>query len=299
MRIPLIADIKRHSLEDGPGIRSVVFFKGCPLRCGFCHNPEMQRPQAEIVFRPDRCIACGDCVPVCARGAVSLADAGRVDRARCDGCGKCALICPGSALAQVGRAYPIDELVEILLRDQGFYRHSGGGVTFSGGECTLFPEYLVELAVALKQHGVHLLVETAGDFDADWFVRDLLPLVDLVFFDAKLADEDLHRTHCGRDNRRIFANLAQLLAAAPGRVEVRVPLVPDVTATRENLEALARRLRGLGARRATLLPYNPLGRQMAARLGQEAPPLPERFMTDVEVAAAIAIFQAAAAGGQG
>jgi pyruvate formate lyase activating enzyme len=244
LRLPLIADIKRHSLEDGPGIRSVVFFKGCPLRCGFCHNPEMQRVEAEIVFRPDRCIACGECVRVCAAHAASLTDAGRIDRTCCDGCGKCAVVCPGSALAQVGQPYPVDELVEILLRDEAYYRRSGGGVTFSGGECTLFPEYLVALSTALEPHGIHIVVETAGDFDEAWFVRDLLPLVDLVYFDVKLADADLHRSHCGHDNRRILANLAALLSVAPERVEVRIPLVPGITATDENLVALARQLRG-------------------------------------------------------
>lgn len=294
MRQPLIADIKRHSLEDGPGIRSVVFFKGCPLRCVFCHNPEMQRLEAEIVFRPDRCIACGECVRVCAVHAVSLTDAGRIHRDRCDGCGKCAAVCPGSALAQVGRTYAIDELVEILLRDQAYYRRSGGGVTFSGGECTLFPEYLVALAAALKAHGIHLVVETAGDFDEAWFVRELLPLVDLIYFDVKLADADLHRSHTGRDNRRILANLAALLAAASERIEVRIPLVPGITATDENLAAVAGLLRGMGTPRATLLPYNPLGRETCERLGRVLPEIPAHFMTAAEVAAAVAAFEAAA-----
>lgn len=297
MRLPLIADIKRHSLEDGPGIRSVVFFKGCRLRCDFCHNSEMQQSEAEIVFRAERCIVCGECVRACAREAVSLANPGRIERGRCDGCGQCAVACPSSALAQVGRSYAVDELVDILLRDRSYYRRSGGGVTFSGGECTLFPEYLLALARSCKQQGLHLVVETAGDFDGDWCVRELLPLLDLVYFDVKLADADLHREHCGQDNRRLFANLATLLTAAPERIEVRVPLVPDITATRENLVALARRLRGLGVPRATLLPYNPLGRAMAARLGRPTPATSPRFMTEAELAAAIATFQAAVAGG--
>jgi pyruvate formate lyase activating enzyme len=297
MRLPLIADLKRHSLEDGPGIRSVVFFKGCRLRCDFCHNPEMQESEAEIVFRAERCIACGECVRACAREAVSLGNPGRIERDRCDGCGQCAVACPSSALTQVGRGHPVDELVELLLRDQSYYRHSGGGVTFSGGECTLFPEYLLALARSCKQQGLHLVIETAGDFEADWFLHELLPVLDLVYFDVKLADADLHREHCGQDNRRIFANLATLLTAAPERIEVRVPLIPGITATPENLQGLARRLRALGVRRATLLPYNPLGRAMAARLGRPTPATSPRFMSEAELAAAIAIFEAAVAGG--
>ena len=293
MQLPLVADIKRHSLEDGPGIRSVVFFKGCPLRCGFCHNPEMQRPEREIVFRQERCVGCGACALICRNQAAALDDPRRIDRERCDACGQCALVCPGSALAEVGRAYAVDELVEILLRDEPYYQHSGGGVTFSGGECTMFPAYLVELAGALKQRGIHLAVETAGEFDGAWFLAELLPHLDLVYFDVKLADPVAHRLHTGRDNQRILANLARLVREAPARVEVRIPLIPGITATAENLRGLAARLRACGVRRATLLPANPLGRAMSVRLGREAPSLPERFMTQEELGTAIATFAAA------
>lgn len=293
MRTPLIADVKRHSLEDGPGIRSVVFFKGCPLRCDFCHNPEMQRPGAELIFRAERCIACGDCVRACSSRAISLQREGRIERERCHGCARCALACPASALQRIGQSFTVGELVELLLRDQAYYRQSGGGVTFSGGECTLFPDYLVELARALKQHGLHLVVETAGDFEVSWFEQALLPLLDRVYFDVKIADEQAHRAHCHAGNRRILHNLAQLLLSAPERIEVRVPLVPGVTATPENLTALAHRLRQLGVRKATLLPYNPLGRSMAIGLGRQPPALPARFMTDDEVAAAVASFRTA------
>jgi pyruvate formate lyase activating enzyme len=295
VRIPLIADIKRHSLEDGPGIRSVVFFKGCPLRCGFCHNPEMQRPEREIVFRAGKCVACGACVAACPRGAVALDLPGRIDRQRCDDCGGCARDCPSSALAYAGRAYTVEELTEVLVRDEAYYRHSGGGVTFSGGECTMFPEYLEGLAGRLKQRGLHVLVETAGEFDGAWFVARLLPLVDLVYFDVKLADAGAHRRHTGRDNRRILENLTLLLRASPERVQVRIPLVPGITATSENLAGLATCLRARGVRRAVLLPYNPLGREMAARLGRGVPSVPEQLMTREELASAVATFAAAVA----
>ena len=290
MTLPRIADIKRHSLEDGPGIRSVVFFKGCPLRCDFCHNPELQRPEPEIVFRAARCVGCGDCAATCPRRAVSLDAPGRLDRELCDACGQCAEVCPSSALVRVGRSHSVEELVEELVRDEPYYRHSGGGITFSGGECTMFPAYLVGLARALKQRNLHLLVETAGTFDGCWFVQELLPIIDQVFFDVKLADPTLHRRHCGRDNRHILANLALLMRVAPERVQVRIPLIPGITATDQNLHELANCLREHGVRRTILLPYNPLGRAMATCLGREPSALPGTFMTQAELDSASASF---------
>jgi pyruvate formate lyase activating enzyme len=291
--IPYIADVKRHSLEDGPGIRSVVFFKGCPLRCSFCHNPEMQRREVELVFRGDRCLACGECLAACPRTAISLGRLGRIDRARCEACGHCAVACPSSALAVVGRRYAVEELTQVLLRDEAYYRRSGGGITLSGGECTLFPDYLLALVGALKMRQLHLVVETCGEFDGAWFADALLPLVDLVYFDVKLADAGQHRQHTGHDNQRILDNLQRLVRLAPERVEVRVPLVPGITATVENLQAVAVALRRFGVRRATLLPYNPLGRSMAAALGRKLPAVPASFMERGEVDAAVATFAAA------
>ncbi len=289
---PLIVDIRRHSLEDGPGIRSVVFFKGCPLRCGFCHNPETQQARAEMAFRAARCVGCGACVAACPALAVDLTLPGRIHRQRCDACGKCAAACPSGALAMIGRGYQVEELVEILMRDEPFYRHSGGGVTFSGGECTLFPDYLEAVARALRSREIHLAVETCGEFTAAIFVDRLLPVLDLIFFDVKFADPARHRAHTGRDNRRVLDNLALLVRKAPERVQVRIPLVPGITATEENLAGLASCLRECGVRRATLLPYNPLGREMAVQLGLPEPATPARFMTKVEEASAIARFAA-------
>jgi pyruvate formate lyase activating enzyme len=289
--LPLIVDVKRHSLEDGPGIRSVVFFKGCPLRCVFCQNPEAQHAHAEIAFRADRCVDCGACVSACPVHAVDLTRPGRIDRSHCDVCGKCAAACPSSALAVIGRTYAVDELVELLMRDEPFYRHSSGGVTFSGGECTTFSDYLAAVALALRARGIHLAVETCGEFAGAMFVERLLPLLDLVYFDVKLADPAQHLAHTGRDNRHILDNLALLMRNAPDRVQVRIPLVPGITATEENLAGLAASLREHGVRRAILLPYNPLGRRMAVALGRAEPPTSDRFMTREEEASAIAMFE--------
>ena len=290
--LPLIVDVKRHSLEDGPGIRSVVFFKGCPLRCVFCQNPEAWDAHAEIAFRVDRCVGCGACVSACPSGAIDLAMPGRIHRQHCDACGKCAVACPSSALAVIGRTYEVDELALLLMRDEPFYRRSGGGVTFSGGECTMFPEYLEAVARAVQTRGIHVAVETSGEFPGEMFVERLLPVLDLIYFDVKFADPAQHLAHTGRDNRRILDNLVLLMQKAPERVQVRIPLIPGITATEENLAGLVACLRERGVRRATLLSYNPLGRRMAAQLGLPEPPTPERFMTKEEQASAIALFDA-------
>jgi pyruvate formate lyase activating enzyme len=290
---PLIADIKRHSLEDGPGIRSVVFFKGCPLRCTFCHNPEMQRADQEIAFRLRHCIGCAECVKACPKRAVSLGDAARIDRRACDLCGDCVARCPSSALAFVGRHYDVAELVQILLRDASYYRHSSGGVTLSGGECTMFRDYLEELVHALRREGQHILIETCGECDGDWFATRILPFIDMVYFDLKLADPDLHRELCGRDNRRILKNLDLFLRTARPRITVRVPLVPGITATPNNLAQVARLLAERELRGTTLLPYNPLGTRMARCLGRPEPALPQHGMTRAELDQASRDFERA------
>jgi pyruvate formate lyase activating enzyme len=265
---PLIVDIKRHSLEDGPGIRSVVFFKGCPLRCVFCQNPETQEFGPEIAFRSRRCIDCRTCVDACRRG---------VQRPRlaastaCDKCGACVRVCPSGALALIGQRLSVGEILNVVLRDEPYYRHSGGGVTLSGGECTAFPEFVGELLAGLVSRGISAAIETCGEFAYPQFAQWILPHVDPILFDVKLADDEAHVRYTGRSNQRIWANLARLLAIVPERVQPRIPLIPGVTATRENLAALAARLAELGARSLTLLPYNPLGVTMAESLGRPPP----------------------------
>lgn len=292
MADPLIVDIKRHGLEDGPGIRSVVFFKGCPLRCVFCHNPEAQRFEAEILFRPTACIDCRDCVAVCASGAIPPGGPVGRDPERCTACGACSRVCPSSALSLVGQPLSVAEIVQIVLRDEAYYRHSGGGVTLSGGECTAFPEFVHELLSALRDHGIHTAIETCGEFAFASFAARILPLVDLILFDVKLADPRAHLRFTGRGNERVWSNLASLLEVAPERVEVRVPLVPGITATDDNLVAIAERALRLGARGLTLLPYNPLGAVTAEGLGRPYPEqVPRAFMQAAETQHIISRFE--------
>ncbi|MDH3892389.1 MAG: glycyl-radical enzyme activating protein [candidate division Zixibacteria bacterium] len=275
---PLVVDIKRHSLEDGPGIRSVVFFKGCPASCMFCQNPETQNPETEIVFRAARCIGCASCGKACRHGAIDLAMVGRIHRDRCSRCGNCALACPSSALEVVGKAYSVEALTEILMLDYHYYRHSGGGVTLSGGECTMYPDFVGPLLKSLKQNSVHTAVQTSGDFDYESFKGKIMPWVDTVYFDVKIADPETHRQYIGRSNHLSFDNLRRLVSEPGVEVHPRIPLIPGITDSNENLSAIVELLADAGAVDVTMIPYNPMGIEMAAGLGHKVPPLPETFM---------------------
>ena len=288
---PLIVNIRRHSLEDGPGIRTVVFFKGCPLRCLFCQNPETQEPGPEIAFSPEECVQCGACADACPHGAVDLSYPERIYRDLCQRCGTCAGVCPGDALRHVGTYYPVQDLCDQLLRDRAFYRHSGGGVTLSGGECTLYPEYLHSLLKLVKVHHIHVAIETSGYFDYTEFEAKILPYVDWVYYDIKIMDPAAHRRYVGVGNERILDNLRRILGERGVVVRPRIPLIPGITATRENLAAVVDFLCTVGADNVSLLPYNPLGVQMFRRLGKSTPPLPERFMDGNEEAGLLTVFK--------
>ncbi|MGA7743705.1 MAG: glycyl-radical enzyme activating protein [Polyangia bacterium] len=296
MAHPLIVDIKRHSLEDGPGIRSVVFFKGCPLRCVFCQNPETQDFGPQIAFRSRRCIDCAICAGACPHGAIGQPGPSLRNPELCTICGECTRACPSGGLSLVGQRLSVDQILDVVLRDKPFYRHSGGGVTLSGGECTAFPEFVGELLSRLHNHGISTAIETCGEFSYPQFTQWILPHVDLVLFDVKVANDNDHVRFTGRGSRRIWANLAELLATCPERVQPRIPLIPGITATRENLAALAARLAQLGARSLTLLPYNPLGAAMAESLGRPAPAwLPNTSAWGEQCSETIAWFKTEAA----
>ena len=291
-RFPLIIDIKRNSLEDGPGIRSVVFFKGCSLRCVFCHNPETQEAGAEIAFSPKDCIRCGSCKEVCPTGAIELESPEHIIRDKCNRCGECANVCPGNGLRTVGVYYEIEELVQILLQDISFYRHSNGGVTLSGGECTMYPDYLEALLKQLKANNIHTALETAGYFEYEVFSKKVLPYIDLIYYDFKIADADSHAELIGQANGRIINNLQRLLKEKRVEVHPRIPLVPGITATYENLSSIVRLLYKMGAERVSLLPYNPMGMEMYAKLGRQRPHLSESFMKPEEEKEVYDMFRA-------
>ncbi len=280
--LPLIVAIKRHSLEDGPGIRSVVFFKGCPLRCVFCHNPETQESQPEIAFTPGECIHCGECANVCPAKAISLESQERIDRKLCNRCAKCVEVCPGKGLRLVGKSYQIQELGDLLLRDRAFYTYSGGGLTLSGGECTLYSEYIAALLEFLKPFGLHVVLETSGFFNYEKFKTKILPYIDMVYFDLKIANSYDHVRFTGRSNRGILRNLKQLGREKRVKVIPRIPLVPNITATKKNLAGIARILRETGFEDAVLMPYNPMGIGKLGIIGKPERYPEKRFMSREE-----------------
>lgn len=213
IRRPLVFDIKRTSTSDGPGIRTVVFLKGCNLDCFWCHNPEGKRPEREIAFFAEKCIGCGACKRVCGH-----------QNDGCVTCGDCALYCPSEARKCYGTEYTDDDLCRILFSDEDYYRISGGGVTFSGGECMLYPEYVASIAKRCVERGIPVAIDTAGAVPYAHF-EIVLPYVDLFLYDIKALDSELHRRGTGIPNERILENLERLRETGK-RIIIRTPVIP-------------------------------------------------------------------------
>ena len=264
---PLIVNIKRNSLDDGPGIRTVIFFKGCPLSCVWCQNPEAIASTQEISFDIEDCITCGRCLELCDQGAINFLTEDRIDRTVCNLCGICIEHCPSEALKFVGRAYSLEEVVNIALKDKIFYKNSGGGVTFSGGEPTLHIPFLNQLLVALKTNDIHVTLETCGYYNHETFNELILPYLDLIYFDLKIYDSGTHQQFCGVPNRLILDNFEDLIHQEEVEILPRIPLIPTITATEENLTNLANYLKALGIRKIAVLPYNPLWLSKMTKIG--------------------------------
>lgn len=268
MKRGLIGDIGRHAVHDGPGIRTTIFFKGCPLHCPWCHNPEFISGKPEVAFYPEHCIGCGDCLAACPQGAITCADSGaRLNRRLCTGCGLCAESCPALALRQVGRWHTVAGLAEIILRDRFFYETSGGGVTLSGGEPTRQLDFVGPLLQRLKREGLHTAIQTCGQFSWDDFAHAALDLLDLIYFDLKFFDPAQHARWLGHGNALILKNLQRLIQVRADDVVVRIPLIPGYTAVAENIAPLAEQVEELGVRRIALLPYHPWGIAKAEKIG--------------------------------
>ena len=269
-----IFDVKRDCSEDGPGVRTTVFFKGCPLSCVWCQNPEGIDRRPTLSFRraacePSRCGA--PCVDACsAKRALRLVDGSIVlDHGTCDRCDLCFETCSTQALRPVGYEITLEELLYKVLIDKPFFDATEGGVTVSGGEATLQMGFVSRFLMRLREKGVRTALETCGYFDFERFQKLLLPHLDLVYFDLKLFDEEASRRHTGRSNSLILRNFVRLSETAEIPVVPRIPLVPGITDTEENLSSLARFLENHDATSFSLMPYNPLWVDKLQDLGQE------------------------------
>ena len=261
-----IISIERFSLNDGPGIRTTVFFKGCPLNCLWCHNPESKKPRPQLSFNADACVGCGRCAEVCPCGVHSFADGHEVDFGACSACGKCVGACPADALKIYGYDASAEEIMKTVLRDRAYYETSGGGLTVSGGEPTMQFGFLKELLTLAKREGIHTAIETCGFAPTERFA-ELLPLCDLFLYDHK-APAELHEKLTGVPDELIVKNLAFLLDSG-ANVILRCPVVYGVNGTNERRRAFAARFPKLLA--VEELPYHDLGRTKAKRIGVDYP----------------------------
>jgi pyruvate formate lyase activating enzyme len=267
---PLLLEVKGNALDDGPGIRSVVFFKGCLLSCQWCHNPESIPQKVEISYDQSLCVDAQACLENCPEAALSKTNPLFIDREKCTLCFKCVEACPSTALTRVGEEATVDDIFDKVIKYKSFYETTGGGVTLSGGEPTLYMEFVSELLQKLQAEGIHTLLQTCGLFPYDRFMQLLYPYLDLIYFDIKIIDRDNHRRFCGVANDAILENFGRLQKEYErGGLEIlaRTPLVPGMTSDARNLEDIARFLQSHNVTRAQLMDYNPLWHDKSERLG--------------------------------
>ncbi len=293
----VIFNIQRFSLQDGPGIRTTVFFKGCPLRCTWCANPESQASLPQVAHSDALCNKCGDCVSACPKQAVTLIESGIcIERALCDNCAKCLERCTRGALRLYGEEISLEAVLEVVKRDVAFYRNTGGGVTASGGEPLIQSKFVSELFRACKTLGIHTCLDTCGHSPSE-SLHQVLEYTDLVYYDLKLIDQVRHQAATGASNELIAQNLQDIAKQCKAFV-IRVPLVPGINTTDEDIQAIADVVVGLPSGltpEVDLLPYHRFGGSKYRMLDRDYLLLQLETLkaTDIEVQRAKEIFDRA------
>ncbi|MDR3562564.1 MAG: glycyl-radical enzyme activating protein [Negativicutes bacterium] len=261
-----IFNIQKFCVHDGPGIRTTVFFKGCPLACSWCHNPESQAFGPQLLVNRAKCSSCGQCARDCPHG---VDGATGYDTIRCVACGRCVDACPQDARVVAGREYSLAELMVEIEKDQPFYEQSGGGVTLSGGEALCQIDFVAALVSTCRQKGIGAVIDTCGQVPYDSIAR-VLDDTELFLYDLKFADPDRHRQHTGQDNALIIANLERLCRSGAA-VHLRVPLIAGLNDDDANIEGIVAVAKPLSIAAVNLLPYHDIGRDKYKRLGREYP----------------------------
>ncbi|MEN6368871.1 MAG: glycyl-radical enzyme activating protein [Thermotogota bacterium] len=295
-RVGVVFDVKRFAIHDGPGVRTTVFLKGCPLRCAWCHNPESQERGPELLFWNERCVGCGACVSTCPHGAIVLPASGakpETDRTRCTACGACVAVCNPRARTITGTTCTIDGLLTEVDRDALFYDQSRGGITLSGGEPLAQPEFSAELLRACQERRIHTAVDTCGFADEEALAA-VAAHTDLFLYDVKLLDDERHRLWTGVSNTTILENL-RWLSSEGKHLWIRYPLIPGVNDSEQDLMGLGRFVSRLpGVEAVQILPYHVAGERKFEHLGRRYA-LPEVLPPDPETVerAAAAVHSAA------
>ena len=281
-----VTNIQKYSIHDGDGIRTTVFFKGCHLRCWWCHNPETQKFEPELQVDIPKCTGCGRCAAVCPQGAITISSEGKAvtDRTKCTVCGKCEDACLGNYRTVVGREYTVKELVKICMQDQMFYEESGGGVTLSGGEVmAMDPEYIQAVVKALYREGVDVTIDTCGQAPYSNY-EAILPYVHTWLYDIKVMDEEKHKKYIGMSNKVILDNLKGI-AKAGARIYARIPVIREVNGDHESMQEIIDFLKENDIRppQVNLLPYHSTGSHKYGKLGRKYPAEELTVPTDEEM----------------